>query len=299
MPAYICCLLLAVWLQPSFTNPNGICNDTWWRNLLFINNLWGISGCLGQSWSIGVEFQMYLLSPFIVRLMLVNWQHRRWIKSPHRGLAVCTFLVSCSLLMRAMWIYTDSGDSGQYYPNTQWVYSQVYMRMAPYLMGIGCAFVNAQWRAERVSVQPWVRWPLHVLGGTTWLALSYYGAEPVDSDGPSTQFFLYVFGRALFGLAVAYFVLMMLNNGAKALNYVLCSPIWVPFARLSYTAYLLQTIGMNWSAYAIIPPSELDDQWAAFAKLLAMILITSVLTFSMALLVYLAVEKPLMALRIG
>lgn len=59
------------------------CQQYWWTNILFVNNFLGPQvgtqqpGCLGQSWSIAVEFQFYVLSPFIV-LLLVSASWAEW-----------------------------------------------------------------------------------------------------------------------------------------------------------------------------------------------------------------------------
>ena len=54
--------------------------DIWlwtWKDLLFINNLEIGKLELGHTWSIAVEFQFYLISPFIVKLMYKS--RRPWV----------------------------------------------------------------------------------------------------------------------------------------------------------------------------------------------------------------------------
>ena len=57
------------------------CRDSWWLNILYINNLhwvsdwlwgddgWGVMGCLGQTWYMANDMQFFLLTPPILTLL--------------------------------------------------------------------------------------------------------------------------------------------------------------------------------------------------------------------------------------
>ena len=65
VPAYVLCIVLVSWLSPNdpLSSLEG-CKKYWWHNALFINNVYNFgawaseAGCLGQSWSVAVEFQV-------------------------------------------------------------------------------------------------------------------------------------------------------------------------------------------------------------------------------------------------
>ena len=45
------------------------CQNDWWKNLLYINNLVLTPvtfGCMGHSWYLGVDMQFFIISPFII-----------------------------------------------------------------------------------------------------------------------------------------------------------------------------------------------------------------------------------------
>jgi peptidoglycan/LPS O-acetylase OafA/YrhL len=76
-PAYAACIVLQIMTGTDALFHNS-CKTHWWSNMLFINNypeqlgfkknFLEIDNCLGQSWSIAVEFQFYLISPLVVLL---------------------------------------------------------------------------------------------------------------------------------------------------------------------------------------------------------------------------------------
>jgi hypothetical protein len=74
IPAYVACIVLQIVTKGGGADMTGACKRKWWTNLLFINNyieqlhLDYSDICMGQSWSIAVEFQFYLISPLIVYL---------------------------------------------------------------------------------------------------------------------------------------------------------------------------------------------------------------------------------------
>ena len=119
----------------------------------------------------------------------------------------------------------------------------------------------------------------------------------------ATLTFTLVVNRTLFGICVAYFILMMLNEHTWALRSVLSWPVWIPFARLSYSAYLLQFTGDDWSGYLIAPPagdtSEDRSVWFAAAATLSFTLLSCAISFGLAFVVYMAIEKPVMNLRLA
>ena len=314
MPAYCSCIGLAMWLLPEWTNSYGTgCTQYVWTNLLFLNNMYGTDGCLGQSWSIAVEFQFYLVSPFIV-LAMGSADHDR--PSSHvliRGLLVPSSLFVICLVYRALIVVNNRQNSGWAgTPGDMWLYCPVWARMAPYLSGMAAAFVYARCCLQRLGEdedpdQPgttavavsvvvcpavlervYIRWLLHAFFGPAyfWIACS-------NRPDP-------LWARPLFGCAVSYFMLCTLVGKARVLTTVLSHAVWVPFARLSYNAYLLQFIPMAW--IATFPSFSLQNkQNATAAQAWGVFLLFQLayvpLVFALALLVHLAVEKPLMNLR--
>ena len=133
--------------------------------------------------------------------------------------------------------------------------------MGPYACGMGVAYLHSHWKkvglpevlkplsadallAERLADRTQLAHrALSLVLGVGWLLLTFYGAMPglgglsrLHNPSLAMQTFIYVCSRTLFGCTVAYFILMMLNEHAWPLRTVLSWPVWIPFARLSYSA---------------------------------------------------------------
>ena len=107
------------------------CAQYVWRNVLFINNFFPYSDlCMGWSWSIALEVQMYLVSPPIV------WATLRW---PRRAGALLGVLAATSLaayLALSVYVYSPAGQADDGVLFTDWVYDKPYTRMFAYLFGM-------------------------------------------------------------------------------------------------------------------------------------------------------------------
>jgi len=114
-----------------------------WTNLLFVNNLVGPQmydnserglnspdvGCMGHSWSIALEFQMYLVSPAVVWAMHASGR-RCFAAIPVLGTAACV------AARFAIWSAVPGYDSLE-----SAAYNKPYARFAPYLAGMLVAHV--------------------------------------------------------------------------------------------------------------------------------------------------------------
>ena len=89
----------------------------------------------------------------------------------------------------------------------------------------------------------------------------------------------------------------------------LAHQVWIPVARLSYSAYLLQFVGIEWAnAFNLNiyqspdddeDPAEIANKALVFASYVSITLVVCVLSFGLAFFVYMCVEKPVINLRIG
>jgi peptidoglycan/LPS O-acetylase OafA/YrhL len=154
-PAYIVAILLysVVTWRP--------CLKWGWTNLLFVNNFLGPqlfqgrdspdginseqTSCLGHSWSIAIEFQMYLLSPFVVLLM-----HRLG----RVGWFPPVLLFAVSVASRA-WFLLEIQNKSEY---ESLVYNKPHTRASPYFVGMLVAHavgaVLDQLRVRRAPPKP-------------------------------------------------------------------------------------------------------------------------------------------------
>ena len=111
-----------------------LCSAYVWRNMLFIQNFFAFADtCMPWSWSIALEFQMYVLSPPIV------WATLRW---PHHAVHQLVALAVLSMglymgLMAYFFALQRNDDTVAFFTlYSDWIYQSFYTRMFAYLFGM-------------------------------------------------------------------------------------------------------------------------------------------------------------------
>ena len=147
-PAYVVALIASA--ASGFPGIAPTCRRIWWHNLLFVNNMVhpGLLGCIAQSWSIAVEAQFYVISPFIV-VCVWMWP---WV-------TVVTVSL-CSTALRAYLLLYLAGTSENFTHNLadgfSSVYTPLYTRVAPYVCGmLACVLLKKeQQRLKQLRSRP-------------------------------------------------------------------------------------------------------------------------------------------------
>ncbi len=135
----------------------------WWRNLLYINNF-GINEngiCVGQTWYMSTEFQMFLCTPFV--LLPMHWATTR--KGWKWGMAIITALLTAmtavigGLAIARDWPFTmdlaDPDDPDAFFDYLDDNYYMPWTRCQPYIVGIALGFVFHVTKGKRVKMN-WV-----------------------------------------------------------------------------------------------------------------------------------------------
>jgi len=223
------------------------CDKYWWANLLYINNFFPTDSndqCMGWGWYLADDMQYFIFSPIIV-LLFKRSRTAAW-GLIMMLLALCLGL-NAYLTHRYQLHPLDPGD-----PNWNTiVYNKPYTRMAPYLMGVGFAFL-VQYDVD--LVRNWlVRWALYISGGTATTCATYmtYGFWRGDGWALWQNVVYATFVRVGFVWGVGWFMYACYKQHGGVLRAVLSVYMWVPLARLTYTAYLTHPVIMfviNFSA---------------------------------------------------
>ena len=205
--------------------------------LLFINNLLGAP--LTHLWSVAVEFQFYLISPFIVT-RLDGWT---------LPLSLCLFstllnvfilfLICGSDFIPYGFFISSEAVCGNKFETT--IYNQMFTRMSPYICGMVCAqrYLKGV-KAPNLAME--------MVAFIVLVAISWVGAS-----GMINRFYLPAvinnvwtcIARQVFGVCLSYILFQMLSREKISkvspvfwLKSFLSLKVWVPIANLSYTIYL-------------------------------------------------------------
>ncbi|XP_070555369.1 nose resistant to fluoxetine protein 6-like [Ptychodera flava] len=154
-PVYAFCLMMyatltlhmgnGVWWF-SWYGAQGVCQNKWWANMLYINNLYPFPGtvseCMGWSWYLAVDMQLYIISPIFIITFYKSWRAGLGLSL---GTILCSFGICAYLVtVQGMPAGLDQKPyrSPKYDPATgDWIYGKPYYRIPQYLVGVGLGYV--------------------------------------------------------------------------------------------------------------------------------------------------------------
>ncbi|XP_026477160.1 nose resistant to fluoxetine protein 6-like [Ctenocephalides felis] len=216
------------------------CEKAWWQTLLYIQNYYNPDGiCVGQSWYLAVDTQLFWMSPFIL-LPLWKW--------PKKTLMAIVTLIFTSVIIIAIISYIDEYPGGIMDPrdpfmlNMKYIYMPTHTRYGPWLVGVLLGYFLHRTKEVRLDMNKYVV-------GFTWAAVLatllavVLGAHPFYKlDGSSTLSQNVAFlslHRLAWGICIAWIVFACKNGYGGPINWFLSLGFWQPISRLSYSLYLV------------------------------------------------------------
>lgn len=239
------------------------CRKSWWVNIVFITSWYEGAECLGQLWYLANEMTYFLFLPFIV-LAYIN---KRSI-----GYAVVAFINIISIIVpfifshiRGHTMTTIHDPAGDYINE---LYQHPYNRSGAYFVGVlfgimyyeyvkskSDHFYNSSFGArfykffENSSVTSLVAFLassiiMILLIVAPRLELSDLSTRSVGQI-PSDIF--NSIHRSLFVAALGLFLAPLHVGKLPLLRGVFGSPFWAPWAKVTFTVYLLHVLVLTWS----------------------------------------------------
>ena len=283
-------------------------SDMIWANYLYVSNFIPYEKqAAAWTWSLAVEEQFYFIYPLILMAIL------KWCKSPGLVLAWLFFI---SIAVNAGIVYFDatihSNPSSAIYTNDHFyhyfvtvMYDNLHTRFGGLVVGCLAAYAM-HYHQERLT---------QVANSTIGIALTFLGVglmvfflifpafSPVYDTHQTMHNWYYIFNHTLFAVGVGILILAMLLQKhwlANAFNRFFSLPFWYPIASLSYSLYLIHLVVMIVVIPAMVNltltmPAQYP--WSMGQVLLYGFIVSSVLSFSIATLMYVFIEKPVMNLR--
>ncbi len=267
-----------------------------WAVLFYATNFVSVSRvCVAWSWSLAIEEQFYLVCPWLLAAL---------VPLGVRGRLLALGALAAGLCVLGAWVVshhdfhaTDAEIVVNRLPHL-WIsafdhlYSKPWMRTGPLLAGVAAALVfrapgamQALSRATVVGTVALVALLAVAAAATHW---QLFASAPRGLEVAYLATY-----RTVFGVAVACVLLLALSDHpvGRVLGRVLAARVFHPVAQLAYSAYLMNPI----VAMALHP--RLAERAAQGSPMLVFFTADLLATFAAGLLLYLAVERPLMRLR--
>ncbi|KAL4234454.1 hypothetical protein ACF0H5_006100 [Mactra antiquata] len=268
------------------------CRDNWWINLLYINNYVKTDeGCMGWSWYLANDMQLYIISP----LLLVPLFYSKILGGIISGLFIVGAVVTSGLISyHGGYLAQGIPQAGPQPEDFQkHYYVPVWTRFGPYIVGLVTGYIlyktKCQCRIPKVlNIILWV-----ICFGTI-CAIVYGpysdGETHIFTETENTVF--NAFFRTAWGAAICWIIFACATGHGGWINQVLSWSPFIPLGRLTYCAYLIHPLVME--IYY-----ESKDQPIYFSEFetVYMFLGNMVLSYGAAFVVSLVFESPMMGLE--
>ncbi|XP_020803371.1 O-acyltransferase like protein-like [Drosophila serrata] len=265
-----------------------VCKKTWYWTLLYVQNYATTDLCLGHTWYLAVDMQLYLLAPILLIVLY------KWGKKGAAAILLVMLLLSACLF--ATIITNDYKilfkNGGQVPDVAKKIYSATHIHAAPWLVGTLFGYFmhlvrGKHFRLNRLAV--WTGWLLCLaMMFTSLFAMFPYaklrGPSPTVLEGA----FYYTLTRIGWPLALCWVVFACVQGYGGLANSFLSSPLWQPLSRLSYSAYVWHIFIQEVNHRRVRSNTYFSDYdvmcsfWATFG-----------FTLVMSYVMYIAVEGPL------
>ncbi|XP_043644252.1 nose resistant to fluoxetine protein 6 [Drosophila teissieri] len=224
---------------------NAACRSGWYWTLLFVNN-YTDAKCLGQSWYLSMDMQLYIISPiFLISLY-------KWGKKAAAGifililsLAACLF---ATMMVNNYSLMVTNATPGA----TEAAYYATHTHATPWLIGFLFGYFLHLSRGKKFQlswVSVWSGWILCLAMIFTSLFALYppsKWSDPSASTLAETSY--YTFTRLGWALALCWVIFACVQGYGGLANSFLSSPLWQPLSRLSYSVFIWHMFFMEMNA---------------------------------------------------
>jgi peptidoglycan/LPS O-acetylase OafA/YrhL len=284
-------------------------NSEWaWANYLYVNNFIDYGNqAAGWTWSLAVEEQFYLIYPLMLIAIL------KYAKSPSYvfiALLLISFVVRAAIALLDDTIRTTPGS--QVYLDDAYFnyfftvfYDNLHTRFGSLVVGALAAYYF-HFHPEKLKQVANSKVGILMTVFGVFLVIFFMAFPAFSTDYAQYQTFnivYYIVNRNLFSLGIGFIIIAMLMQQhaiANALRTFFSYTFWNPIASLSYSIYLIHLVVMVAVIPALIDLTEtMPNQypWSMGEILAYGFVASSMLSFLIAMLMYLFIEKPIMNLR--
>lgn len=231
-------------MWPKALEMRNACRDTWWRNILYINKFWHDKECLPPSWYLTVDTQLYCLAPIF--LFTVYRKPRLGY-----GLLALGFVSSIAysfimILVRGYETYGSPATNVENFSNfREELFFKAIYNMPAYIVGLTVGYLLYLIKKSKLHLTP-VKANQLTFAVILWIiALSMmftiiFGSFSYNKGLSTFSSVTYgAFARPIWAICVAWVILACSVDWGGPINRILSLKIFVPFSRVTYSAYLV------------------------------------------------------------
>lgn len=249
-----------LWESHIQTDITSHCEKNWWTAILHIQNyVHPLEMCMGETWYLSVDMQLYLFSPILLLPLL---------KKPKIGIILLEVVIAASILSSFLELYLDEQAVSILYvaPN----YAYAHTRAAPWFIGIGLGyflFRTTQWRNDiavgrRSGLSKKVLGAGWLLGAVCLIAPLLLQHQFVQDEFSPSQLEFALFktlSKPIWSVGLSWVIFVCASGYGGPVNVFLSWGFFHPLARLSYSIYLIHLLFIRITTERSISVSHDDD----------------------------------------
>ncbi|XP_059091947.1 nose resistant to fluoxetine protein 6-like [Tigriopus californicus] len=244
-----------------------ICERNAWINALYVQNFVNYDQqCLGQSWYLACDMQMFIFSPLLIYPMF----KLRWKKAIQWALFVLAVFTIIPIAIS--WVNEISPNYQLLNPNTynidsvHLIYMRPYTRAQPYIIGMILGYILWKTKDQELSIS----WYANILMWLISFAMLFavvFGMYDMrirttfvyESYSQFESHFYNGFSKIGWGLGLSWIIFACVKGHGGFINTFLSWGFFTPLARLTYMAYLVHIDIVAMFVYSLTYTLELND----------------------------------------
>ncbi|XP_043488915.1 nose resistant to fluoxetine protein 6-like [Polistes fuscatus] len=214
-------------------NSHEICPKYWWRNILYIQNLFSHQElCLTWSWYLALDMQYFVIITFLLFLSSMYFKV---------ACSLFSFMFTLSIILTGYYVYIYDYEVvlDKQYSLSRVFYFSPLVRIGPYLVGVIAAYIVVKlnhkllWKKKSIIL-------FWILGSLCNLIV-IFGLYRRRVSGLGAVFYT-ALSRTVWAIGIAWVVIACCTNNGGIVNRILSWKVWIPLSRLTYAVYLINPI---------------------------------------------------------
>lgn len=217
------------------------CIKNWWLTLLHVQNyLQQKNMCLNHGWYLSADFQLFIISPFII-LIIYKYGKKFLLIPVALFLATIIYLISISIVFD---IGMPAPSASQNY--LDFIYFPTHSRAGPWFVGMILGFFLFRVQGKKIAISQilngfmWI-FSLSMLFSVVLLQLGFSSATESISRAYHISFL--ALHRNLWSVALCWIIFACQNlKTGGIIRWFLSLPQWQPISRMGLSMYLVGAV---------------------------------------------------------
>ncbi|KAG5684554.1 hypothetical protein PVAND_013779 [Polypedilum vanderplanki] len=245
-PVYAAMILIVICFEKYFvtgpyvfTSLRDNCVTNWWMALLHIQNyLPGADMCLDYGWYLNADFQLFLISPFII--LLIHKFGKKLLALPA---ALCfisiIYTITISVIFDMRYRTLDAGQGLENF--LRWYYYQTPPRSGPWFIGIILGYFLYKNRGKTIKISSWLNafmWIISLSAMITVILLQH-GFSISYNSSTAAHSLIIALQRNVWAVGICWIVFACQNiKTGGFIRWFLSLSQWQPISRMGLSMYI-------------------------------------------------------------